>query len=90
MTDVDHVLSLLRRGHVGAAVEAYGGDLLPGTDSPALVEMGEYVAVAVPEALLAAPQPDAVLRYSERAGALRHRGARVLSASTEPAADRTR
>ncbi|HWU22785.1 MAG TPA: transcriptional regulator, partial [Nocardioides sp.] len=32
-TDVDLVLSLLRRGRVRAATEAYGGDLLPGTDS---------------------------------------------------------
>ena len=66
-TDVEHVLSLLRRGKVAAAVEAYGGDLLPGTNSPALIEMGEYVAVAVREALLADPQPDAVLRYSDLA-----------------------
>ncbi|WGX98312.1 transcriptional regulator [Nocardioides sp. L-11A] len=66
-TDVDHVIALLRRGEVAAAVEAYGGDLLPGTESPALVEMGEYVAVAVREALLADPQPDAVLHYSELA-----------------------
>ncbi|WP_182524605.1 helix-turn-helix domain-containing protein [Nocardioides dongkuii] len=66
-TDVDHVLLLLRRGRVAAAVEAYGGDLLPGTNSPGLGELGEYVAVAVREALLADPQPDAVVRYSERA-----------------------
>jgi len=66
-TDVDHVLTLLRRGDVAAAVEAYGGDLLPGTESPALTEMGEYVAVAVREALLADPQPDAVLHYIELA-----------------------
>jgi len=66
-TDVDHVLSLLRGGHVGAAVEAYGGDLLPGTNSPALIELGEYVAVAVREALLADPQPEAVLRYADLA-----------------------
>lgn len=66
-TDVDHVLALLRRGQVGPALDAYGGDLLPGTNSPALVEMGEYVAVAVREALLADPQPDAVIRYSELA-----------------------
>lgn len=66
-TDVDHVLALIRRGDVAAAVEAYGGDLLPGTESPALVEMGEYVAVAVREALIADPQPDAVLHYSELA-----------------------
>ena len=66
-TDVEDVLRLLRRGDVAAAVEAYGGDLLPGTNSPALAEMGEYVAVAVREALLADPQPDAVVRYSELA-----------------------
>ncbi|MBM9459427.1 transcriptional regulator [Nocardioides sp. zg-536] len=66
-TDVEDVLGLVRRGRVGAAVEAYGGDLLPGTESPALVEMGEYVAVALREALLADPQPDAVLGYVERA-----------------------
>ena len=66
-TDVEQVLSLLRRGRVGAAVDAYGGDLLPGTNSPALAELAEYVAVAVREALLASPQPDAVMRYSELA-----------------------
>ncbi|WP_230486732.1 sigma-54-dependent transcriptional regulator family protein [Nocardioides anomalus] len=66
-TDVDHVLALLRRGDVAAAVDAYGGDLLPGTNSPALSELAEYVAVAVREAPLADPQPDAVVRYSELA-----------------------
>ncbi len=66
-TDVDHVLSMLRRGRVVRAVEADGGDLLPGTDSPALQELGEYVAVAVREALLADPDPEAVATYGERA-----------------------
>ena len=66
-TDVDLVLSLLRRGRVAAAVDAYGGDLLPGTNSPALAELAEYVAVAVREALLATPDPDAVLSYGDRA-----------------------
>jgi transcriptional regulator of acetoin/glycerol metabolism len=66
-TDVEHVLGLLRTGHVAAAVEAYGGDLLPGTNSPALTELADYVAVAVREALLADPQPDAVLRYADLA-----------------------
>jgi transcriptional regulator of acetoin/glycerol metabolism len=64
-TDVEYVLSQLRRGRVAAAVEAYGGDLLPGSNSPALAEMAEYVAVAVREALRADPQPEAVVRYSE-------------------------
>lgn len=66
-TDVDLVLGLLRGGRVAAAVDAYGGDLLPGTNSPALAELAEYVAVAVREALLTDPQPDAVVRYSELA-----------------------
>jgi transcriptional regulator of acetoin/glycerol metabolism len=63
-TDVDHVLGLLRRGEVGAALDAYGGDLFPGTSSPALTELADYVAVAVREALLLDPQPAAVIRYS--------------------------
>jgi transcriptional regulator of acetoin/glycerol metabolism len=63
-TDVDQVLNLIRRGEVAAAVEAYGGDLLPGTDSPALVQLGDFVAVAVRESLLANPLPTAVLRYT--------------------------
>jgi hypothetical protein len=66
-TDVEQVLALLRRGRVNAAVEAYGGDLLPGTNSPALAELAEYVAVALREALIADPEPDAVLRYTELA-----------------------
>ena len=66
-TDIEEVQRQLRRGDVRAAVRAYGGDLLPGTDSPSLVQTGEYLAVSVREALLAHPDPDAVLRYSELA-----------------------
>lgn len=64
-TDVDRVLMLLRRGDVSAAVASYGGDLLPGTNSPGLSELAGFVAVAVREALLADPQPLAVLRYAD-------------------------
>lgn len=67
LTDVDTVLGLLRQGRVAAAVAAYGGDLLPGSNSPALAEFAEYVAVAVREALIADPDPTAVLRYTELA-----------------------
>ncbi|WP_370249129.1 transcriptional regulator [Nocardioides sp.] len=87
-TDVEHVLTLLRRGHVAAAVEAYGGDLLPGTNSPALAELGEVVAVAVREALLADPDPDAVLAYAERAPydvEVLERALAALEGSTHPA-----
>jgi hypothetical protein len=64
-TDVDTVLMLLQRGDVSGAVAAYGGDLLPGTNSPGLTELADFVVVAVREALLADPQPLAVLRYAE-------------------------
>jgi hypothetical protein len=66
-TDIDDVLDALRQGDAAGAVDSYGGDLLPGTESPALVELGEYVAVAMREALLANPDPSAVIRYSELA-----------------------
>jgi transcriptional regulator of acetoin/glycerol metabolism len=65
--DVDRVLELLRAGEVVAAVESYGGDLLPGTNSPALIELADFVAVALREALIADPRPQAVLRYAELA-----------------------
>src|SRR3954471_21589783 len=66
-TDIDDVLEALERGDAAAAIASYGGDLLPGTESPALTELGEYVAVAMREALLANPEPSAVVRYSELA-----------------------
>ncbi|HEY2877536.1 transcriptional regulator [Nocardioides sp.] len=66
-TDIDDVLDALQRGDAGAAIASYGGDLLPGTESPALIELGEYVAVAMREALIANPEPSAVVRYIELA-----------------------
>ncbi|QWC84092.1 transcriptional regulator [Nocardioidaceae bacterium] len=64
--DTGRVLARVAEGDVDGAVAAYAGELLPGTDSPALTELGEYVAVAVREALLRDPRPATVLRYSER------------------------
>ncbi len=61
------VRDAVRRGDVRAAVEAYGGDLVPGTDSPELADTADYLAVAVREALLADPDPVAVVRYAEAA-----------------------
>ncbi len=66
-TDVEDVLALLASGDVKRAVAAYGGDLLPGTNAPALAELGDYLAVGMREALLADPDPAAVLRYGELA-----------------------
>jgi signal transduction histidine kinase len=65
--DVTDVLRRLRARDVAGAVERYGGELLPGTESPALAEFGNFVTVALRNALLADPQPAAVQRYLELA-----------------------
>jgi hypothetical protein len=63
--DVTDVLHRLRVGDVMGAVERYGGELLPGSESPALTEFGHFVTVAVRNALLSDPHPAAVQRYLE-------------------------
>jgi hypothetical protein len=65
--DVTDVLHRLRAGDVLGATERYGGELLPGTESPALAEFGNFVTVALRNALLADPHPAAVQRYLELA-----------------------
>ena len=65
--DVTDVLHRLRADDVLGATERYGGELLPGTESPALAEFGNFVTVALRNALLAAPHPAAVQRYLELA-----------------------
>jgi hypothetical protein len=63
--DVTDVLYRLRAGDVAGAVERYAGELLPGSESPALTEFGHFVTVAVRNALLSDPHPAAVQRYLE-------------------------
>ncbi len=63
--DVTDVLHRLRAGDVAGAVERYGGELLPGSESPALAEFGHFVTVALRNALLSDPHPAAVQRYLE-------------------------
>ncbi len=63
--DAVDVEEALHAGRLLDAVSAYHGDLLAGTDAPGLIEYGNYLAVAVREALLARPEPQAVLRYAE-------------------------
>jgi hypothetical protein len=65
--DVTDVLDRLRAGDVAGAAERYGGELLPWSESPALVEYGNFVTVALRTALLSDPQPAAVLSYTETA-----------------------
>jgi hypothetical protein len=63
--DVTDVLHRLRAGDVAGAVERYGGELLPGSESPALAEFGHFVTIALRNALLSDPHPAAVQRYLE-------------------------
>src|SRR6266511_4026557 len=63
--DAAEVEAALRAGRLFDAVASYRGYLLAGTDAPGLLEYGNYLAVAVREALLARPDPQAVLRYVE-------------------------
>jgi hypothetical protein len=63
--DVTDVLHRLRAGDVAGAVERYSGELLPGSESPALTEFGHFLTVAVRNALLSDPHPAAVQRYLE-------------------------
>ena len=68
-SDVDAVLAAVRRGDGRGAVDAYGGDLVPGTSSPFLTETADYLAVAVRECLLQDPDPSAALDHSRLAPA---------------------
>ena len=63
--DVTDVLHRLRAGDVAGAVDCYGGELLPGSESPALAEFGNFVTVAVRNALLSDPHPASIQRYLE-------------------------
>jgi hypothetical protein len=63
--DACEVIELLRAGRVRDAAAGYRGELLAGTEAPGLIEYANYLAVAVREALLARPDPEAVLRYAD-------------------------
>ena len=87
--DAVDVVEHLRAGRLLDAASAYGGDLLAGTDAPGLIEYGNYLAVAVREALLAAPEPAAVLRYAEAVPhdvAVLERALSAIGRSAHPAA----
>jgi len=64
--DVCEVLDQLQSGDVAGAVDRYTGELLGWSDSPAIAEYRDFVAVAVRTALLAESPPPAVLRYTQR------------------------
>ncbi|SHF35862.1 hypothetical protein [Streptoalloteichus hindustanus] len=63
--DALDVLAAVRRGDVRAAADDYRGELLPGTESPELLDWSRYLAAAVREGLAGDPDPDAVLAWSD-------------------------
>jgi hypothetical protein len=86
--DATEVLESLRGGRLLDAATAYRGELLAGTDAPGLTEHSNYLAVAIREALLARPDPQAVLRYAEAVPhdvAVLERALRALGNAPHPA-----
>ncbi|MBF6209845.1 transcriptional regulator [Nocardia puris] len=65
--DAVDLLAALEAGDTATAVRLYRGPLLPGSDTPGIVEWRDHLAVAVRTAVLTDPDPDIALRYGERA-----------------------
>ncbi|MDT7545088.1 MAG: hypothetical protein QOE99_1198 [Actinomycetota bacterium] len=65
-TDAHRVLRALDRGDLSAAVAAYGGSLLPASESPGVAEWREYVDVALRNAVLASGDYASVLGFADR------------------------
>jgi hypothetical protein len=59
------VIHHLRAGRIGDAVAAYGGQLLPASEAPGIVEHRHYVDVALRNALLRHGSPGDLLRFAE-------------------------
>lgn len=59
------VIDHLRGGHTGEAVAAYGGQFLPASEAPGIVEHRHYVDVALRNALLRRGSARELLRFVE-------------------------
>ena len=64
-SDAHHVLALLRRGAHRAALAAYRGPVLPGSNAPGIERIRERVSLAMREAMLADATLDVLLAYAE-------------------------
>ena len=64
-TDVQRLLDALDRGDVAGAVHGCGGVLLPGSQSPDVVEWRNYVDVALTTAVLGCADIDVVLAHAD-------------------------
>ncbi|MFF2052367.1 GAF domain-containing protein [Leifsonia sp. NPDC058194] len=64
-TDLGGVVDLQRRGAHRAAVAAYGGGPLPGSDAPGLDDLRDDVVARLREALLESGSPDLLIAWGE-------------------------
>jgi DNA-binding winged helix-turn-helix (wHTH) protein len=62
-TDAHQVISLIERGAHRAALSAYRGDILPGSDSPGVIELQDETRSVVREAILSSGSVDVLLDY---------------------------
>ncbi|MEV6390207.1 transcriptional regulator [Nocardia xishanensis] len=65
--DAADVLAALAAGDTATAVRLYRGPLLPGSQTPGIVEWREYLEVGVRTAVLASDDPSLALRYGAKA-----------------------
>ncbi|WP_225233479.1 sigma-54-dependent transcriptional regulator family protein [Klenkia terrae] len=63
-TDLDQVRRLLTRGAVATALERYAGPVLPRSEAPGVRAARARLTGSLRAALLRAPRPDLLLRYS--------------------------
>lgn len=65
-TDHNQMVDALAAGDVGAAVELYGGPMLPFSESPEITAWRHHIDTAVRDAVLQAGQPDLLWALSTR------------------------
>ncbi|MFE3105236.1 transcriptional regulator [Nocardia tengchongensis] len=64
--DAVDLAAALEAGDTAEALRLYRGPLLPGSETPGIVEWREYFEVGVRTAILASGDPEHALRYGER------------------------
>ncbi|NKY85078.1 transcriptional regulator [Nocardia veterana] len=65
--DAVDLLTALKAGDTDTAVRLYRGPLLPGSETPGIVQWREYLEVGMRTAVLTSPDPEHALLYGERA-----------------------
>ncbi len=63
--DIVDALAALKRGDAEGALRLCGGQLLPGSESPFIIELRNHFDVSLRTALLGHGQPDQLLRFAE-------------------------